>query len=76
MGSCFGKQNHKSIVKLTCPYCRNFESYNIKEYDKHIIYCIDLKKDFTDKNIIFCADISQKRWPNKRLAMSNITEII
>jgi len=67
MGSCFGKQNHKSIVKLHCPYCKKFESYNIKEYDKHIICCIDLKKDFTDHNRIHFSnsDISQKRYPNR-----------
>ena len=49
----FKQKKYQSVVKLTCPYCTVYESYNIKNYDKHIISCINFKKDFTDENIIF-----------------------
>ena len=52
MGSCFGKQNHKSIIKLTCPYCSSFNTFNTKTYEKHIMNCIELDKYFTVNNFI------------------------
>lgn len=52
MGNCIGKirndiKNNKSVVKLTCPYCNSFETYNLKKYDKHICNCIELDRYFT-----------------------------
>ena len=51
MGNCFGKHITKSnsIIKLTCPYCNGYETYNTKKFDKHIMTCIELDKYFTIK---------------------------
>ena len=37
----FKQKKYQSVVKLTCPFCKVYESYNIKNYDKHIISCIN-----------------------------------
>ena len=79
MGNCIFKQKknkNQSIVKLTCPYCNLFNTFDIKKYDKHIISCINFKKDFTNENIIFISDCSQKRFSKRRNAMNNITELV
>ena len=77
MGNLLLKQKKtQSVVKLHCPYCNKFQSYLIKKYDKHILSCINFKKELTDQNIIFYPDISQKRWPNRRVAMSNLTGFV
>ena len=53
MGCIFSKinikKNNNSIIKLTCPYCNSFETYNTKKYDYHIMNCIELDKYFTVK---------------------------
>ena len=50
MGNCFRKQNYKSVVKLTCPYCNNFNTFNTKDFEDHIDKCIELDKYFSFKN--------------------------
>ena len=47
----FKQKKYQSVVKLTCPYCKVYESYNIKKYDKHIMNCIELDKYFTVKEV-------------------------
>jgi len=71
----FKQKKYQSVVKLTCPYCKVYESYNIKNYDKHIISCINFKKDFTDENIIFSLEKPHKKKYKRRNAKHDITEI-
>ena len=48
MGNCFKKQTDKndSLILLTCPYCKDFCTFNTKKFNNHTTKCIELDKYF------------------------------
>ena len=49
MGNCCYKQKQKntSVIKLSCPYCHNYDTFNVKQYEDHIDKCIELDKFYS-----------------------------
>ena len=50
MVNCFTKQKQKwdgkLMIDMDCPYCQKYKTNNSKEYDKHMMKCINVNEFF------------------------------